>query len=277
MSAMTEVTSIIGSVGRPYHVLHASGSPPPRRPRPCRLLRVEGQARPPGLRHWGTRTGVYAGERREEGPVTDVTIEIGNLSTRTEAIAGPPVSRALGGRFVRGPGCLGRRSGTQTPPRTPGPPEPADPREARRLRLGGLRARGASGQDRGDDDREHLGVGLEPRHGTAYVSSWIKALESDPKEIRAAAVDAQRMSDWLMARERERSMGDHKAGHERPDGDAGVTREQGRRHPSPIAATDVPEQSQAVNHTTLQDPRQPEPAATRPPAGHPHRDTGPSR
>ena len=40
----------------------------------------------------------------------------------------------------------------------------------------------------------------EPRHGTAYVSSWIKALENNPKGIRGAAVDAQRISDWLMAR-----------------------------------------------------------------------------
>ena len=30
---------------------------------------------------------------------------------------------------------------------------------------------------------EQLGVGHEPWHGTAYVSSWIKALENDPKEI----------------------------------------------------------------------------------------------
>ena len=52
---------------------------------------------------------------------------------------------------------------------------------------------------------EKLGVGHEPRHGTAYVSSWVKALENDPREIRAAAVDAQRISDWLMARERERT------------------------------------------------------------------------
>jgi antirestriction protein ArdC len=49
---------------------------------------------------------------------------------------------------------------------------------------------------------ERLGVGHEPRHGQAYVASWIKALENDPKEIRAAAVDAQRMSDWLVSRER---------------------------------------------------------------------------
>ncbi|MCY4661961.1 MAG: zincin-like metallopeptidase domain-containing protein [Acidobacteria bacterium] len=53
---------------------------------------------------------------------------------------------------------------------------------------------------------EKLGVGHEPRHGTAYVSSWIKALENDPREIRAAAVDAQRMSDWLLARERTRTV-----------------------------------------------------------------------
>ena len=65
---------------------------------------------------------------------------------------------------------------------------------------------------------EQLGVGHEPRHGTAYVSSWIKALEDDPKEIRAAAVDAQRISDWLLARERERSLGDEQPQHERPDG-----------------------------------------------------------
>ena len=55
---------------------------------------------------------------------------------------------------------------------------------------------------------EQLGVGHEPRHGTAYVSSWIKTLENDPKEIRAAAVDAQRISDWLMARERDRTVED---------------------------------------------------------------------
>ncbi|MDE2905359.1 MAG: zincin-like metallopeptidase domain-containing protein [Acidobacteriota bacterium] len=52
---------------------------------------------------------------------------------------------------------------------------------------------------------EKLGVGHEPRHGTAYVGSWVKALENDPREIRAAAVDAQRISDWLLTRERERA------------------------------------------------------------------------
>ena len=49
---------------------------------------------------------------------------------------------------------------------------------------------------------EQLGVGHEPRHGTSYVQSWIKALENDPKEIRLAAVDAQRAADWMVERAR---------------------------------------------------------------------------
>lgn len=53
---------------------------------------------------------------------------------------------------------------------------------------------------------EKLGVGHKPRHGTGHVSSRIEGLESDPREVRAAAVDAQRMSDWLLARERDRTV-----------------------------------------------------------------------
>ena len=66
---------------------------------------------------------------------------------------------------------------------------------------------------------ERIGVGHEPRHGTTYVTSWIKVLENDPKEMRAAAVDAQRISDWLIARERKRTLADDKAEQER-SGDA---------------------------------------------------------
>lgn len=53
-----------------------------------------------GLRNWGTRTVVYADERREERPVTDVTIEIGSLATRTEAIVGAAGSEVLIGQIV---------------------------------------------------------------------------------------------------------------------------------------------------------------------------------
>lgn len=44
------------------------------------------------------------------------------------------------------------------------------------------------------------------RHGTAYVSSWIEALENAPRETRGAAVDAQRLSDWLLAHEHDRTV-----------------------------------------------------------------------
>ncbi|MCY4122333.1 MAG: retroviral-like aspartic protease family protein [Acidobacteria bacterium] len=53
-----------------------------------------------GLRQEGTRTVVYADERREDRPVTNVTIEIGNLSTWTEAIVGPAGSQVLIGQVV---------------------------------------------------------------------------------------------------------------------------------------------------------------------------------
>ena len=49
---------------------------------------------------------------------------------------------------------------------------------------------------------EQLGVGHEPRHGTAYVASWIKAVKDDPREIRLAAVDAQKAADWMVERAR---------------------------------------------------------------------------
>ncbi len=74
---------------------------------------------------------------------------------------------------------------------------------------------------------EQLGVGHEPRHGTAYVSSWIKALENDPKEIRAAAVDAQQISDWLITRERERSKDAKRTEHEPSGSEADRTHESG--------------------------------------------------
>ena len=124
---------------------------------------------------------------------------------------------------------------------------------------------------------EQLGVGHEPRHGTAYVSSWIKALENDPKEVRAAAVDAQRIADWLLARERERSPGDDKAVHERPAEGAGETREQGQRLRPPRAATGVPEQSQAGNDAIRRNLGRGQPASVPLAAGDRQRDAGPSR
>ena len=54
---------------------------------------------------------------------------------------------------------------------------------------------------------DRLGLGSEPRHGAAYVKNWVAALKDDPVEIHRAASDAQAMSDWLVAREREQERG----------------------------------------------------------------------
>ena len=51
---------------------------------------------------------------------------------------------------------------------------------------------------------ERVGIGHEPHHGPAYVKTWLKALQDDPREIQHAASDAQRMSDYLVERGRAR-------------------------------------------------------------------------
>ena len=105
---------------------------------------------------------------------------------------------------------------------------------------------------------ERLGVGHEPRHGTTYVSSWIKALENDPKEIRAAAVDEHRISDWLIARERERSVADEKAAHAPPPVRAG----HGREHRAPERSPSIVPQSAGAS-SAEHDVRSREPSPSR--------------
>ena len=54
---------------------------------------------------------------------------------------------------------------------------------------------------------ERVGVGHDPSRGAAYVEAWIRALQEDPREIRRAAADAQRISDYVLARSRKRGPG----------------------------------------------------------------------
>ena len=54
---------------------------------------------------------------------------------------------------------------------------------------------------------ERAGVAHGPKRGAAYVENWVRVLEEDPREIHRAAAEAQRMSDYLIARARGRSMG----------------------------------------------------------------------
>lgn len=123
---------------------------------------------------------------------------------------------------------------------------------------------------------EQLGVGHEPRHGTAYVGAWIKALENDPKKIRAAAVDAQRISDWLLARERERSKNAERTGHEPSRNDADRTPKHGKPNRSEAVTAGVRDRVQtnrAAAEGTMATPTLARDVA----AGERVRDSGPSR
>ena len=89
---------------------------------------------------------------------------------------------------------------------------------------------------------ERVGVGHDPSRGAAYVEGWIAALEEDPREIRRAAADSQKISDFVLARSRERE----------PE-----------REPTPVAATRAPDPQHAAR------PELPLPVPTR--------SSGPSR
>ncbi|MCY3930464.1 MAG: zincin-like metallopeptidase domain-containing protein [Acidobacteria bacterium] len=52
---------------------------------------------------------------------------------------------------------------------------------------------------------EKIGLGHQPQNDSAaYVASWVKALEDDPREIYRAAADAERISRYLIEPARER-------------------------------------------------------------------------
>ena len=72
---------------------------------------------------------------------------------------------------------------------------------------------------------EHVGVGHDPSRGAAYVEGWVAALEEDPREIRRAAADAQKISDFVLARSRDR---------------------QAEREPAAVAATRAPDPQHAA-------------------------------
>ena len=51
---------------------------------------------------------------------------------------------------------------------------------------------------------EQLGIGHDPGQHVAYVGSWIRALENDPREIFRAAADAEKITTLVRSFERER-------------------------------------------------------------------------
>ena len=52
---------------------------------------------------------------------------------------------------------------------------------------------------------DKLGIGHDPSRGAAYVESWIEVLQKEPREIRRAAADGQKISDFILVRSRQRA------------------------------------------------------------------------
>ena len=86
---------------------------------------------------------------------------------------------------------------------------------------------------------ERVGVGHDPSRGAAYVEGWVKALEEDPREIRRAAADAQRISDFVLVRHIERAAEREPmaAAATRVPGPAGTPADPSPRAAAPRAAT----------------------------------------
>ena len=98
---------------------------------------------------------------------------------------------------------------------------------------------------------EQVGVGHDPQRGAAYVENWVAVLEKDPHEIRRAAGEAQKMTNYLM--------------------DRAITQE--REHPTKTKAELTQEFSHARGPQIGQTPKQPVAARTQ----TQERDVGPSR
>ena len=59
---------------------------------------------------------------------------------------------------------------------------------------------------------EQLGIGHDPGQHAAYVESWIRVLEKDPREVFRAAADAEKIATLVRSFEREQAIGvDHPA------------------------------------------------------------------
>ena len=78
---------------------------------------------------------------------------------------------------------------------------------------------------------ERIGVGHDPSRGAAYVESWVAVLKKDPLEIRHAAGDAQKMSDYVLRRGREREA--QRQGESQKTPATAPSPKQSRQHPEP--------------------------------------------
>ena len=79
-------------------------------------------------------------------------------------------------------------------------------------------------------------MGHDPSRGAAYVENWVAVLKKDPFEIRHAAGDAQKMSDYVLRRGREREA--ERSARTRQAPAASMPSQPSREHPRPARAGD---------------------------------------
>jgi hypothetical protein len=53
---------------------------------------------------------------------------------------------------------------------------------------------------------DRLGIGHDPGQHISYTDGWVKVLQDDPTEILRAARDADRITDFVLAPEKERPL-----------------------------------------------------------------------
>ena len=68
-----------------------------------------------------------------------------------------------------------------------------------------------------------LGIGHDPSQHVSYVKSWIKALQDDPKEIFRASADAEKIHDFVMSFEKEKTSAKEELKAKTPKNDALVS------------------------------------------------------
>jgi putative DNA primase/helicase len=83
---------------------------------------------------------------------------------------------------------------------------------------------------------EQIGIGHDPSQHVAYVASWIKALEHDPREIFRAAADAEKITKLILSYEQTQEFSLNSQEKAEP----GATREQERDMPVPTGSTVLP-------------------------------------
>ena len=88
---------------------------------------------------------------------------------------------------------------------------------------------------------EQIGIGHDPSQHVAYVASWIKALEHDPREIFRAAADAEKITKLILSYEQAQEQNVDRTQVPEISRDVSVvTREQEQDMPAPTGSTVLP-------------------------------------